>query len=335
MERPLYLPPPERFAAGDQAAVRAIVAKYGRTSTAQTYLLGLQSIARMDDAPPAGIVRALYGDEARWRQAGSDANPYLVGCALTQTGRAHPMGSDQKPYLVCPLLRRLVRKSQTSRGRCEKALLKLLDSINAIFIAGAAVPGGAATARFWKLVTETARRDDKKAREHNYKTPGELATAFSLGDLAAALDRAGWRPGDQRWLYAAMLRYMPAKRQDYWATHVLAQAEPALRENQVIVPPDGPVELHLWIFKTAKFNKSLPYKEKFGPELSRAVRESLAAKPRRFLFTKSNGQPYDRTQFTTWSNGALSAILGKRTTLNAARRAWKESMDPKTHVWPV
>ena len=310
-QRSVRLPAASQFAANDQAAVHALVAKYGPTSTAQTYLTSLQRIARMSDAPPHGILHALQGDASRWRSAGYATDPFTV----------------------CPLLQRLSRESETSKGRREKALLKYLDAINAIFLSEAAVPGGTDTWKFWKLVTESARRANAKAHRQNFKSAKEVAEAFSLDALAQALDRAGWQPQDQRWLYAAMLRYMPAKRQDYWRAHVLSQPDPALQENQVVVPVSGPVELHLWIYKTAKFNKELPYREALGPELSRAVRESLRARPRKFLFTKADGRPYDdRVQFATWSNGALSAILGKRTTLNSARRAWRESLDPRKNT---
>ena len=109
-------------------------------------------------------------------------------------------------------------------------------------------------------------------------------------------------------------------RADYFATEIVYKKEVATQKNYIRVLSKNNIQLFLFDFKTAKTYKQIH--NKFPPELCKEFLASLKAKPRKYLFTNTKGEPYTRNAFVLWTRRTLSRIFETDFTLVFFRHAF-------------
>ena len=126
--------------------------------------------------------------------------------------------------------------------------------------------------------------------------------------------------GSQDRLLISIYTFLPPVRADYFATEIVYKKEVPTQKNYVRVLSKNNIQLFLFDFKTAKTYKQIH--NKFPPELCKEFLASLKAKPRKYLFTNTKGEPYTRNAFVLWTRRTLSRIFETDFTLVFFRHAF-------------
>jgi len=113
---------------------------------------------------------------------------------------------------------------------------------------------------------------------------------------------------------------MPPKRGDFGAVKLLKHSE--VKDTQEANFLD--VDTYELTIKDHKTRATFQFiKEKLPVEIRKYLRKSLKETPRRWLFTKENGQPYkDTNDFTKWVRSVLSPHFDKVVGIDALRHAY-------------
>lgn len=149
-------------------------------------------------------------------------------------------------------------------------------------------------------------------------------------DTASKLAAGGLKTWQQSrdHLLLTMMVDMPPKRADFGQLLVVKDAakEPGTG-NYVIVPRSGGVTLVMHEYKTAKSHGAL--REAIPPSVAAALRKSLAAFPRRYVFVGQNGEAMSAKAYTDMVKRVFKKYTGRMAGVNAIRHSYiSQNVDP-------
>lgn len=175
----------------------------------------------------------------------------------------------------------------------------------------------------WRDFAAAAAFAYRKERDNNVVTDEIIAktpTCAEIRKAMAALE-IGNRRDSQHYLMLALSVDNPPKRRDFGALQVLRRDVKATEGNYIVVPNGaGPVKLVLQEYKTAK--KYGRFDEMLSDTLSAAIKQSLAAYPRKFLFVSPSGGSLSDGAFAEFVRTVFKERVGKAAGVNALRHMY-------------
>ena len=191
--------------------------------------------------------------------------------------------------------------------------------------------GTEATRRFWRDALAEAGQATRACVSHNVLSDREKAAMPSFDAIKAAIGRLNRGTGGPHvdirqslellWLLIALK--VPAKRADYGQLGVVSALDKVPgNANAMVVPRStGGAVLVLQSYKTQHIHGR--YEEEMPPEVTQAIRASLAAFPRSHLFVAADGAPFkSNATWAQWATRTFEKHLGNRATVNGLRKAW-------------
>jgi hypothetical protein len=190
--------------------------------------------------------------------------------------------------------------------------------------------GNAKTRDFWSKASASATEELHEQRQNNVLTAREresIPDLHKLREVVQELSRGVDDPSLKRsqellWLMFALL--VPPKRADFGMLAVKRQRDKVdPGQNAVVVPrkETGPVQLVLSKYKTSRIYGV--YEEDLPAELGLAVRKSLSAHPRPFLFVNARGVAFQsNNSWTQWVKRTFDKYLLHKNTVTGLRKAW-------------
>jgi hypothetical protein len=185
----------------------------------------------------------------------------------------------------------------------------------------------------WKVRLRNLCQMDRMLLDDNRATPAmekKMIDVKATQDTAAKLALGGLtnRKQDRDHLLLTMMVGMPPKRADFGQLLVVKDAakEPGTG-NYVIVPRRGDVTLVMHEYKTAKSHGAL--REAIPPAVAAALRKSLAAFPRRYVFVGQKGEVMSTKAYTDMVRRVFKKHTGRMAGVNAIRHSYiSHNVDP-------
>lgn len=175
----------------------------------------------------------------------------------------------------------------------------------------------------WRTFAAAAAAMYRKGRDNNVVTDeirAKTPTCAEIRKAMAALKISSLRDS-QHYLMLALSVDNPPKRRDFGALQVLRRDLKATEGNYIVVPNGtGAVKLVLQEYKTAK--KYGRFEELLADTLSDAIKKSLAAYPRKFLFVSPSGGSLSDGAYSEFVRTVFKERLGKPAGVNALRHMY-------------
>ena len=178
----------------------------------------------------------------------------------------------------------------------------------------------------WRNLLSVLQAAEKEVRNNTRVTTEQRKTMVTQKEKEAARKKLGKRCLEslrvsQHYLLLWLLTDIPPKRLDYNALWIMKKEPVAeTKGNYIVVPSQGTVRLVLQEYKTSKTYDTL--EEEMPSDLSDAIRASLRAYPRDYLFVGRDGKATTQHTFGMWVKTVFLEHLGKATTMNAIRHSY-------------
>ena len=151
-----------------------------------------------------------------------------------------------------------------------------------------------------------------------------LHTGVSLTFADLVEKRDALPEGSTHKLLLGFYTYLPPVRADYFATQILPFGVVPEQSNY-IYHDTTQSQLVITDFKTSHIYKNITHT--LPPPLHTLLVDSLAAKPRSYLFVNKFGEPFNRYTFSHWANQQLESIFKKGLTLTMLRHMFISTID--------
>jgi integrase len=184
--------------------------------------------------------------------------------------------------------------------------------------------------RVWYPALSEVAKKLREQRASHTMTPRQKQVHVTWEQVTDAFQNLSkTRYGKRDHLLLAMYYLLPPRRQmDYTNVKLVTEAQDDTQSHINM----GAAKPYIRVvkFKTAKFMD--PWQKPLPTALLRILRASLRSEPRRYLFTQSDGSPYNCVNsFTKHTNRTLKNIFHKAVTINTLRHAFATHIH-KTNV---
>jgi hypothetical protein len=177
----------------------------------------------------------------------------------------------------------------------------------------------------WKEMLVYSYQQSTQYRLEQKPSPSQsLKSGVSLKMIDLEQIRDSLEDGSIEKLLIGFYTYVPPVRLDHYATQILKFGETPSEPNYIFFS-DSKAYLKITDFKTAYIYKSIEYEIPF--ELHRQLALSLQIKPRTYLFTNEQGNPFTRNSFSRWASHKLLQVFKKELSLTMFRHIFISDLD--------
>ena len=186
----------------------------------------------------------------------------------------------------------------------------------------------AAYERWKKLHEDLGRLQDAKVRrsEPEEKQVQKYTSFEEIESKYEELKRRGYHDTlkhSMQFTLLSVITHLRPKRADLGAVEIYRDDDPRKTDQNYIVlrkPKEGGSYLVMNMYKTSKYYQTV--EEDLPEGIVRDIEQSLTRHPRKYLFTKENGDPMSNNTYTVFVRNTFEEIFGRATGVSMLRHIY-------------
>lgn len=182
--------------------------------------------------------------------------------------------------------------------------------------------------RWKKLHEDLARLQDAKVRrsEPEQKQIEKYTSFEEIESKYEELKRRGYHDTlkhSMQYLLLSVITHLRPKRADLGSVEIYRDDDPRKTDQNYIVlrnPKEGGSYLVMNMYKTSKYYQTV--EEDLPEGIVRDIEQSLVRHPRKYLFTKENGDPMSNNTYTVFVRNTFEEMFGRATGVSLLRHIY-------------